>query len=532
MKKIVLMVSVFLLLVLFNSAAFCQIRNLLLEEGIKQYKSENYEEAIKILEKVRAEEPKYSLAAFFLGMAYKQTTDNNKAALHLEDALTLKPAVKEALVEYINILFQIEKLTEAKKWIKIAQEQNIAPANIAFLEGLILAREKNYAVAVESFEKAKSLDQQLTQAGDYQIAICYVNSRKFKDAQKRFKATASHDPNSDLAVYARQYLEAVENSLFYTRPSRVTLGLSGGYNTNILSKPRNPELASAISSDNKRGNSLQPSVRIEFTPGMEGPWLFNASCSATPTINSQHTHTHDAITNSISMLPGYNFGRFSISMLGNYTHFLLRTDDSLNPDGNAGYKHYEDYFTGGPIVKIMLTETQILELFGGYDKKNYYNQVVTSNENLRDAQGLRAYISWIWFYRNNGFVNLRYDISNEAADGTYCNNKSNSLSASVVLPVLPDNVAQKIGFMYLQLASGFTWQDHSHPQPYSDVDGTWILPGNKRQDKVYNGSASLNWDITKNWSGILQYTHIKSDSNIPVYEYDRDLYTAGIEFKF
>jgi len=171
-----------------------------------------------------------------------------------------------------------------------------------------------------------------------------------------------------------------------------------------------------------------------------------------------------------------------------------------------------------------------VELFAGYDKKNYYNQAFTSNDNLRDAEGVRAYLSWVWFFLDNGFINLRYEVANEAANGSYWDNTCNRFSANLVLPLLPADYIQKIGFVYLQLAGSYTLQDYSHPQPYSELDGS--AKTDKRKDDIYNGSASLNWDITKNWSCFLQYAHTKTDSNIPAYEYTRNLYLAGLEFKF
>lgn len=75
-----------------------------LERGIREYQADNYEEAIEILSQVRAKEPTSSMAAFFLGMAYKQVGDYPKAIRHLEDASTLKPPVREAPVELIDCL--------------------------------------------------------------------------------------------------------------------------------------------------------------------------------------------------------------------------------------------------------------------------------------------------------------------------------------------------------------------------------------------------------------------------------------------
>ena len=527
MKKLISLCCILLFFIL-TSPVFGQTSNPLLDEGIKQYQAENYEEAIEILEKARKEEPASSLAAFFLGMAYKQAMDYDKAAANLDAALKLKPAVKEALVEQISVLYQLNRLEEAKNWIEVAKQQNIAPASVAFLEGMVLARERNYKAAIGSFEKAKSLDANLTPTADYQIGLCYMNDRKFKNAQERFKATASHDPKSDLAGYARQYLEAVENSLFYTRPLRFTLGLNGGYDSNLISKPRLENLSGGTGAPGS--DVISPYARIEYVPRLEGPWLFNAMYSFSANFNDRYVHSRDAMVNTFSVLPGYNFGRFSLSMLGSYTNYLLRTDSDITPDGNAHHKHYEDYFTFGPIAKILLTEKQILELFAGYDKKNYYNQVITSNDNLRDAEGFRAYLSWAWFYLDNGFINLRYDVNKEAANGSYWDNIAHRFSASIIIPVLPDDYIQKIGFVYLNLAGSYTVQDYYHTQPYQDADGS--AKTDVRDDRIYNGSVSLNWDITKNWSCYFQYTRTKSDSNMPAYEYTRNLYMAGVEFKF
>lgn len=527
-KKAALTLGFFLLLIVLSQTAFCQTANSMLEEGIKQYQAENYEEAIEILEKVRKNDPLSPIAAFFLGMAYKQTIDYKKAAVNLEDALKLNPPVKEALIEYVNILSQLNRLDEANKWIKVAKEQNIAPATVAFLEGTILAKEKKYTEAISSFERAKSIDKSLEQSADYQIGLCYVNAKKYKNARERFKATASYDPNSDLAVYARQYLEAVESNLFYTRPLRFTLGLSGGYDSNVVSKPRQESLSGGIG--NPGVSFFSPSLRIEYVPNLESSWLFNAMYSSSATFNDNFVHSRDSIAHTFSAIPGYNFGRISLSMLGSYTYFSLRTDSDLSPDGNAGYKHYEDYYTFGPITKLMLTEKQILEVFAGYDKKNYYNQVITSPESMRDAEGFRAYLSWTWFYLNNGFINLRYDVGREVTNGIYWDNTANRYSASLVLPILPDELAKKTGFLYLQLTGSFTAQDYTYPQPYTDVDGS--AKSSRREDRVYNGSVNLNWDINKNWSCILQYTRTNWDSNIPVYEYTRNLYSIGMEFRF
>jgi len=323
-------------------------------------------------------------------------------------------------------------------------------------------------------------------------------------------------------------MDAVEQRIFYTRPLRFTLGLYGGYDSNLISKSRHQSLSGGI--DEAGSTVLSPSLRVEYVPNLEGPWLLNVMYSAAANINERFVHSRDSFVNTFSVMPGYNFGRFSLSLLGSYSGYTMRTDSDIFPDGNAGYKHYMDYFTGGPVGKVMLTDNQILELFVGYDKKNYYNQVITSNAGMRDAEGYRAYIGWTWFYLNSGFLNLRYDYGRDAANGIYWDSTSHRFSANLIAPLVTDEIRQKIGFVYLQLGASWTENKYSYVQPYQDIDGSGKL--DYRTDRILGLTAAINWEISRNWKIIFQYSHTNSCSSIPVYEYNRNIYMTGVEFMF
>ena len=72
-----------------------------LEQGITYYRQENFDEALPILQKARKEDPSSSLAAYYLGITYKQLQDYKSAKPNLIDAVTLTPKIKEALVELV-----------------------------------------------------------------------------------------------------------------------------------------------------------------------------------------------------------------------------------------------------------------------------------------------------------------------------------------------------------------------------------------------------------------------------------------------
>ncbi len=246
-------------IMLFPLNTFCQQPDSL-QKGIDEYKDESYEEAIVTLTKVRVDEPGSSAAAFFLGMAYKQTMDYEKALINLLDAVNLTPRIKEALIEVVDVAMQLNKPDVAKYWIEVAETENILPAKTAFLKGLILTKEGKTKEANESFAKAKAIDPKIAQAADMRIAIGFMKERDLKQAKKSFEAAILSDPQSDIAGFARQYLAAVEQRIAIEKPLRFTIGVFGQYDDNMVLKPDDQAFATGIT--NEGSGVLNTSFRV------------------------------------------------------------------------------------------------------------------------------------------------------------------------------------------------------------------------------------------------------------------------------
>ena len=533
MKKLVLIISIFLLSVVFNLPAFCQTGNPVLEEGIKQYQEENFEEAIETLTKARQADATSSMAAFVLGMAYKRTNALSDAEKHLRDAISLTPKIKEAYVELIDVLYQLNKLEEAKRYLSTAESEHIVPAKIAFLKGLILLKENKTANAVVAFEESKRLDASFAQAADFQIGMAYMKEGKLSKARESLNLSVTQNPVSDLAGYARQYQDIVDSAIKTHRPLHVTLSAFGGYDTNIISKPKDNAYTAGL--DDEKGTTLNSSVRVDFTPRIEGPWLFNASYTAASVVNSRHTHSHDSLANSISVAPGYNFGRAAVNFNANYTNFLLRTDEDLAPavDSSPGYKKYLDYYSFGPSARFLINESNIIEFYIGYEKKDYDHQKMTRQENVRDTEGLKAYLSWIWLYMPNGFFNLRAEFNQDNADGAWWSNYGKKITGNLSIPLLPEKAANKFGLLSLQVTGGIYIQDYLYAQTYPELNNNvWAPISKERRDVTYSGSIGLNWAFWTYGSLICQFSTTGVESNIPLNAYTRELYMAGLEFRY
>ena len=497
----------------FLPYAFCQTSPGL-QEGIRQYQAENYEEAIEVLTKTRKQDPASSMAAFFLGMAYKQANDIPAAEPHLKDAAELTPPVREAPVELIDVYYREGRLDEAKKWVAVAESNNIFPAKISFLKGMIAVSEGQYQQAIDAFENAKKLDPAYTQSADLQIGVCYMNLRKYDMAKMRFQTAITQDPLSDLGSFARRYQDLVEERSFIERPLRVTIGALGQYDTNILSEPTWNETwfkKTGIDFWNRDEKSfkLLTTARLDYIPILTGPFTFNASYATAAGFQEKYATNYDLWANTISANPGVTFGRFQINLAGNYTHVMKR---------NPSYTRYSENYSIGPLLRFLAAQNHIIELSTAYAGKNYFETVTQPELWDQSSTGLDSYLSWYWMFGNGGgLLNLKYGFNHDTARGAYFDSQGHRFTANFMSPRYWKLRAQVGGEIYLQ--------------NYKNANATY--DNTKRSDQTYTIMAGLYWDINRHLTIIApQYVKTRVFSNIFMYDYDRDVYSIGFELRF
>ncbi|MDI9570124.1 MAG: tetratricopeptide repeat protein [Pseudomonadota bacterium] len=485
-----------------------------LQAGIRQYQAENYEETIDILSEYRKKNPSSSMAAFFLGMAYKQTNDIPSAEGQLREAATLTPPVRQAPVELIDVLYQQGKFDEAKQWIGVAETNKLFPAKIAFLKGMIAASEGRFQQAIEAFDQAKKFDAAYTQSADLQIGVCYLNLRKYDMAKQRFQTAITQDPLSDLGSFARRYHDLVEERSFLERPLRLTVGLMAQYDTNVLSEPTwNEAWLRRTGTDfwerDEKSFKYMTTARLDYVPILTGPFSFNASYAAAASFQEKYPTSYDLVANTLSVNPGLTFGRFMAVLAANYTHVMKR---------NPGYQRYSENYTVGPLLRYMPAPNHILELSAGYAGKNYFEAVAQPQLWDQSSRGLDSHLAWYWMFgTQGGLLNLKYGFSTESAHGAYFDNRGHRFTVNFMSPKYWLARAQVGGEMFLQ----------EYETPNATFDNV------KRSDQTYTLTAGIYWDVNRHLTIIApQYMKTRVFSNIFLYDYDRDVYSVGLELRF
>ncbi|MEK6532150.1 MAG: tetratricopeptide repeat protein [Deltaproteobacteria bacterium] len=470
----------------------------LLEAGIANIKEENFEEAVEDLKKARSMEPSSSIAAYYLGIAYKKTQDFANAELNLTDALKLAPKIKKAAIELADVLHQLGKDKEAIE--ALAEAEEIEPANTAFLKGLALAGLGSFDEAVESFEKSKALDEGLRRTADFQIASVRLKQGRLKEAENAFREIVLKDPNADIAQFAKQYAEDISKRIKEGRPYNITAGLQYVFDSNVILKPTDSTVAGDITDESDSGAVV--TLRGEYTPELNGPVRLKAQYSLY-NLKYFDLSTHDVQSHTFSAVPYYNLANGLLSLVGSYNYTLV---------SGSGYVHG---LTLSPTYQFTVKERNMIQASVRFAAKDYIKAPLTDDED-RDSTEAGIDLSWHYFLtQNRGFLTASLGYASSSAQGVNWGYTGARMSVGVFYPLKER----------LNLNAGI----EANLQDFADTHTAFNV---KRADETYSLNALLSYNLLENLDLLAQTSYTAGNSNIAVYEYNKYTISTGIDYRF
>ena len=509
MKYIVVMLTIVSLLS-FMVTPFCQSAeekiSVVLEKGIGQYKHENYDEALITLKKARQEDPQSTLAAYYLGLTYKQLQNYQEAISNLKDAVTFSPKIKGALPELVGCYYQLGQLEEAKTWVDQAQTDGIRPAQMAFLKGLILSKEEKWEDAIVAFKNAKELDPSMAQSCNYQIGMAYLKGKKISDAQKAFTEVVITDPNSNMANFANEYISTLSKRKEAMKPFKFTFNAAWQYDDNVILKPDDASIASNISD---KGDSRQVYTASGEYNHMFNDWLGARALYTFYYAKQSNLGFYDTVVNNFMIQPSVYMQNALLTFPSGYSHTLINDKAYLSSPYTAG------------LYNVMIGDSNMAQASIRYENDDYLWTPSIPDEN-RDGNNLAGSLGWYQFFaQKKGFLNLRYAMDKDWTKGDDWEYLGNRVSTTLLVP---GSILHSILDNFnLTISGDIFFQDFSKSNVIFNV---------YRKDTVYTVSALAAYKIFKDAEVQLQYTHVVDNSNVSVYQYTRNVYSVGVEIRF
>lgn len=502
------------------------------DEGLRELNQENYEEALSYFLQAWETDKGSSRIAYYLGLTYKAMEKYSDAIPYFRDAATLSPRVDNAFVDLVDILYHIGNLEEAQKWIVIADKEGISTARYNFLKGLVLARAGKPDDAIRAFETAKKLDPGQAQQVDLQIAGIYTRQGKFKDAQSRLRATITLDPASDLALYARDYEKQVADRAEREKTWRFAVGMGYKYDTNVATVGQGP-LTEMISG--QEDSAINFGARIGYTApfSFRTPFSLSAYYSLYTDRYFGKTYTradgsrgnlteYNNMTNTLSIIPGYSWDRFSFSLPLTYQYVSLqgvKGNNFYNEFNWWNQTRYLEAKTVAPTLRFITTPNSFGEVFVSYMRKKYFDTELHPEPFEGEERSGNRYTGgagWTHTFRENkGFVTFRYSYAEDDTVGRNWVNSENRFGIDVLYPIA--------GPLRAQGSADAIYVKYEYDNNFFET---------KRRDDIYSINVALLYGIVKNTDLILQYNYWRNQSNIGLYDYTREIYGLGIEYRF
>ncbi len=474
------------------------------QRGVTDYRSENFEEAAASFEKALRNDPASTVTSYWLGLSYKQMLDYKKALKNFSNAVEGQPAVKEAVFELAEMNYHLKKYDEALGNILLAEKINIRPAEVAFMKGLVLSEKGKATEAVASFEKAKALDSSMAQSADYQMGVVLVKLGRLKEADQVFRGLIVVDPNSDLAIFAKQYVDMLESKAIRDRPLKLTLSTGYEADSNVILKPSDQSAAGAITGESD--GRFVVNFTGEYALPAKGKYNVKGQYSLYLT-NHGTLDTHDVESHTFAIIPSRQVKNGVVNLHLGYNHTLVKREQYLRT------------ITLAPGYTFSLKPGLLGQLGARYQHKDYKKSPLIPEED-RDANeyALNGGLMYL-FMENKGVLSFRYEYNRENTDGVNWNYEGHRATASLTLPV------QKI----LDEKARISASTGIYKQRYEKRSTVF---GMKREDLNWTASFSASYDVKKNAELQLRYAYTRADSNVAVYDYRKNVTGAYLIYKY
>lgn len=486
----------------------------LIKKGIEQYRAENYEEALEILNEAYRTSPTTTVS-YYLGLIYKQIGELSKAKEFFFKTITEKPTINDAYIELAHVLFLLDELEEAKKWLNEAEIKQIMPARSAFIRGLILLKEGKNKESREYFEKAKALDKNLMQAADFQISLSYLSERKIRDSRKFFQSVLESSQETDISELAKDYLSAIEKQIKDYKEWRISFTTGYIYDDNIVLKPTGIIGNDSIDKiSGKRDSALVNRLKINYNPSFFDNFYFSGNYEFYYK-DYFRNNDYNLMIHSVELSPGYNFNSGFVTLPISY--HLVWFDD----------KEYMWLFYLRPNFNLKLISEQIAQLSIGYGKREIlkYKDRIDPDED-RDSNQFLLSIGYFYpFKEGKGLFYSKYEYLYDDTDGKNWDSYSHRIKGGISYPV-----ANRLN---LNLAADYILQNYRniHTLSGKGING-FPAYETKRKDRIFKFSTGFIYEISKFLNLNLNYTHTKNDSNFSIYDYKRNVYSIELSFNF
>lgn len=502
-------------------------------EGILAYRTQRYDDALKLFRQALRFHPQNTRALYFLGLTYLALGQTEQALAPLETLYDLRPTDLDVLYQLGGTYFALAQYDKAEPLLEEAFRRQPDLDHLGYYVGFLRYRHKDYQRAAEAFGATKTSNADIRQLASFYRGLSLGILGLSDQALSELASAQQVQPMSPITGASVRIREALSASPRRDDTKRLNAQLSVGgfYDDNVAINPNRSTdpFVQALRSRPTNSPGFMTSLRADYAFYRQGPFEATATYSYYQTVNTDSGVGSFDIQDHLGGLAGAyrgTVGAVPYELGAQYTYDYMFL-------GFNGFLSRSTFVLPAVIVPPSFslpglgTVQHLSTLLYRHQTKNFFrepgdNDVRFAPES-RDAQNNMIGLLHVFrFAQDHYLVRLGYQHDTEAAAGTSFTYTGNRLQTGgeVVLPW------QK---MVVRLDYEMHRRDYKYVQTvFLDNAGQLAARSDTEHDLFLQVTKPLPHRLTV----ALQYQGIWNNSNIPVYNYTKNVFTALVTWTY
>jgi tetratricopeptide (TPR) repeat protein len=507
--------------------------DVLVARAVLAYDDQRYDDALDLLRRAINLDPQNARALYYSGLTYLAMKQPEQAVGPLERARKLRPNDENVQLQLGIAYFTAGNYDQAAPLLEQYYAAHPESENLGYYVGVGRYRQKKYKEAVSALESAKVSDPDLAQLTKFYRGLALGVLGLSQEASTELQAVQglqNIDPFSQAAAQIGVRLasmRAAEESKRFR--GQYSVGVYYDDNVAINPNPSNDPVAESFRSRRTNSPGFMTSLLADYSFYRKGPMEGTITYSFYQTLNMDDALQRFNIQDHQLLLSGFYRGtvrNVPYQFAAQYTYDYLFLDEAGFLSRSSPVFSLSAVPPSFRVPGIGSVGNLTTALYR-YQRKEFYREPGNNDprfgSEVRDAFNNMIGLVHVFRFANDKYlIRFGYQYDNEAAEGasfTYTGNRL-QLGWRATLPWWN---------LMLRYDYDFHWRAYSNPQTLF-VNDQGIR--SQRYDKEQIHLLQLIKPLTQSIILTLQYQRIRNDSNIPVYDYTKNVATAFVTFQF
>ncbi|MGQ0812620.1 MAG: tetratricopeptide repeat protein [Nitrospiraceae bacterium] len=505
----------------------------LVAQAALAYNTKRYDEALRFLRQALELDPRNTRALFYKSLTYLAMGEADQAIPPLETLHSLQPTDLGVTYQLAVAYFAAANYDKAAPLLEEVFQRQPDRENLGYYVGFIRYRQKDYPRAAEAFGANQTTDPDIRQLALFyrglSLGILGLSDQALAElaAAQRVQAMS---PITGASVRIQEAL-AASKGVAETKRFRAQIGIGGYYDDNVAVNPNSNDdpVVQALRSRPTNSPGFLTTLRADYAWYRNGPVEATVSYSYYQTVNTNSGLGTFNIQDHLGGLTGVYRGTvanvpYEVGGQYTYDYMFLGLDGFLSRQTLTFPAVFVPPSFTLPEVGTVQNLTTLLYR---YQIKEFFlepgdNDIRFAPESRDAFNNMIGFLHLFRFAQDRYLVRLGYQYDNEAASGstfTYTGNRVQT-GGEVVLPW--HNISVRLDYEV-------HWRAYRHPQVLFVNDAGALSQRYDIEQDIFLQFAKA---LSHNFTVALQYQSVRNSSNIPVYDYAKNVFTALVTWTY